>query len=157
MSNRSVTKINGVIDAVFAHRFVVVTEDGQRLLADLGPQGVERFPLEVGAEVSLEGESKPSELKVTSIATPGRASVAIEHKKPKHDDEGDPKAARKAVERAGFVVIGEPRRKPKHFEVLGTKDGEHVECHVELDGAIRKVKPVEGGDGKWAVELNPAA
>lgn len=160
MSNRSMTKIEGTIEAVLAHRFILVTADRQKHLADLGPEGVGRFPLIVGAAVALEGESKPSELKVLSIATVGGEPVAIERGKlgkPGRDAAGDPRLARSAVESAGFRVLGEPRRKPRHFEVLGAKDGEHVECHVALGGSIRKMKPVEIDDDKWAAELKPAS
>ena len=62
-----------------------------------------------------------------------------------------------AVERAGFAAIGAPRRKPKHFEVLARRDGRLTECHVELDGHIRKEKPVAPDDHKWSHELASAA
>jgi hypothetical protein len=56
-----------------------------------------------------------------------------------------------AANKAGFKVLGEPRRKPKHFEVLGVKQGEAVELHIELDGHIRKSKSVDRE--KWSSEL----
>lgn len=157
-------KVGGTITDVFAHRFVVETAD-RRILADLGPKGAETFALEVGLEIVVEGEMKPSELKVDKIARKGGTAIAIEHKKkphhePHHDhhhhEPADPRAALAAVERAGFAAIGAPRRKPKHFEVLARKDGELIECHVELDGHIRKEKPVASDDHKWSCELAAA-
>ena len=46
-----------------------------------------------------------------------------------------------AVRAAGFEPSGTPRRKPKHFEIDGRRDGKPYELHVELDGRIRKTKP----------------
>jgi len=54
----------------------------------------------------------------------------------------------------GFEVVGNPRRKPKHFEILGRDAaGDFVEMHIELGGALRKTRPVEKDDPKWATEL----
>ena len=155
MSSHIVTEA-GIIDAVFAHRFVLRRHDGTRLLADLGPKGAEAFPLAEGAEVTIEGEIKPSELKVSSITPKGGEAVAIAHGKP-HDDraEIDPAAARAAVERAGLTPLGEPRRKPKHFEVLARRGADLVEVHVEQDGTIRKEKSADAE--KWADALAAAA
>ena len=58
------------------------------VLADLTPKGSDRIALRVGDQVSLEGEQKPSELKVTSLTRDGQ-TVRIEHpKKPHHDGHG---------------------------------------------------------------------
>ena len=73
-------KIGGTITDVFAHRFVVETVEG-RILADLGPKGAGSFTLKPGLEIVVEGEMKPSELKVDRISRKGGAPVAIEHKK----------------------------------------------------------------------------
>jgi hypothetical protein len=55
-----------------------------------------------------------------------------------------------AVTRHGFKVIAEPRRKPKHFEILGrSANGEVLEFHVELNGDIRKRKPADIHEPKW--------
>lgn len=149
-------KLAGKITHVFAHRFVVKTAEGA-ILADVTPHGAEIVKLRIGDDVALEGERKPSELKVTRF-TRGGQSVEIEHKK-KHDhhhhDDADPKVAIRAVRAAGFEPIGEPRRKPKHFEVLGLRNGRHSELHVELDGRIRKTKPIDDGH-KWSDALRPA-
>lgn len=134
-------------------------------MADLGPKGAAAFGLESGMNVIAEGEMKPSELKVERIARKGESIIEIEHKKKhepghhahSHDVDATPGAAKQAVARAGFEPIGEPRRKPKHFEVLARKADTLVECHVAFDGHIRKEKPVEPSDHKWSHELNHAA
>ncbi|BBC03365.1 hypothetical protein BE61_88310 [Bradyrhizobium elkanii USDA 61] len=138
-------KMSGKIVHVFAHRFVVQTLNGA-VLADLTPYGAGRVKLRIGADVVLEGEQKPSELKVTRFSCDG-ASVTIEHKKPDHHhhEPADPATAIEAARAAGFEPMGAPRRKPKHFELDGRRNGETYELHVELGGRIRKAKLVSGG------------
>ena len=161
MPHHEHVEISGEIVDVFAHRFVIATAQGH-LLADLGPKGAEAFDLTLGETVTISGEMKPSELKVERIACKGGSAIEIEHKKkpehhePHHHEPADPKVARSAVEAAGLKPLGEPRRKPKHFEVLAKKDGKFVECHVELNGHIRKEKPVAHDDHKWADALAAA-
>ena len=160
-------KVAGRIGDVFFHRFVIELAAGTKILADVGPKGAAAFPLEPGTEIVAEGEMKPSELKVERIAHVGQKPVEIEHKKKHpphhlhaphhHDEHAEPGEAKRAVEKAGFEAIGEPRRKPKHFEVLGRKGRRLVECHVEFDGHIRKEKPVAADDHKWSHELSTAA
>jgi len=148
-------KLSGKIVHVFAHRFVVRTPKGA-VLADLTPHGADLVDLRIGAEVELEGEMKPSELKVMRISCDGK-SVTIEHKKKHehdHHEPVDPKVALGAAREAGFEPIGEPRRKPKHFEILGLRNGRHSELHIELDGRIRKTKPVD--EAKWSETLRQA-
>ena len=149
-------KLAGKITHVFAHRFLVETPKGA-VLADVTPHGAEVVKLRIGAEVELEGERKPSELKVVRFTCNGQ-SVEIEHKKKHehhHHEAADPKIAIGSARAAGFEPIGEPRRKPKHFEVLGLRDGRHSELHIELDGRIRKTKPVDD-QHKWSEALRPA-
>lgn len=135
--------IDGEVTDVFAHRFVVATEDG-KVLADLGRKGAERVTLEVGDEVEVAGEAKPSELKVFKITRKGFEPVDIGHRpeKDKHEGDADPAVALRAVEANGFTVVGEPRRRPEHFEVMGRDGaGDMVEFHVEFDGTVRMAKP----------------
>lgn len=148
--------VTGTIAHVFGHRFVVEAASGF-VLADLTPHGAEKIKLRVGDEVTLEGEMKPTELKVFAF-TRGGKTVRIEHG-PKHHHhhhdhhhhpDADPAVATDAAKAAGYAVVGEPRRKPKHFEVLGRRNRKLSELHIELDGHIRKVKPVERDDHKWA-------
>lgn len=152
--------VSGRITDVFAHRFVVETSEGQRLLADLGPKGTEMVALRPGLDVRIEGEQKPSELKVDRISVAGARAVEIVHKpKPHHGphDAADPSAALGAVKAAGYEPLGAPRRKPKHFEILARRGHAYVECHVELDGHIRKRKPVAPHDEKWVHDIAAAA
>lgn len=146
-------RVSGKIIHLFAHRFVVQTTKGA-ILADITPRGIEQIALRVGNAVTLEGEMKPSELKVTRLTCEGR-TIEIEHKKkPHHDHHGehgpaDPKIVLKAARAAGYEPVAAPRRKPKHFEVLGRRDNRFTELHIELDGHIRKTKPAAADDPKW--------
>lgn len=164
-------RVEGRITDVFFHRFVIARGDGSKILADLGPAGVDAFKIAPGLEIVATGEMKPSELKIHAIGRAGEPLVEIAHKKPPHkkpphhgpghDDHphapADPAAAKDAVARAGLAVLGEPRRKPKHFEVLARRGDAFVECHVELDGHIRKEKPVGPDDPKWGDLIQNAA
>lgn len=144
----------GVIEHVFAHRFTLIC-DGQAHLADLGPKGAEAFTLVQGLAIRLEGEQRPSEIKVTRIAKKGGSFVEVEHKKPHHgpkhrhsDAPADPSAVLAAVAKAGWTVTGEPRRKPKHFEVLAQRGtGAWTELHVDFSGQLYKEKPADAE--KW--------
>jgi hypothetical protein len=150
--------LSGQVTDIFAHRFVVKTEKG-KVLADLGPKGGELVALREGDRVELIGEMKPSELKVHSIARNGARPVLVEHPgkphRPPHElEDVDPEPALKTAEANGFRVLGKPRRKPKHFEVLGRDSaGDMVELHIELDGPLRKTRPVHEDDPKWAREI----
>lgn len=152
--------VSGKILHVFAHRFVVQTRAGA-ILADVTPRGLDHIVLRVGDTVSLEGEAKPSELKVSRLILDGH-TVKIEHKKPHHHDDhhhdhhhhhhhepADPDVVLKAAREAGYEPSAKPRRKPKHFEVLGKRNGRFSELHIELDGHIRKTKPTASDDPKW--------
>jgi hypothetical protein len=153
-------KISGTITHIFAHRFVVTTARAA-ILADLTPHGAAQVSLQVGDDVTLEGELRPSELKVARF-TCGDKSVSIGHKKHRpdhkeHHPHADPAVALAAARDAGFETAGEPQRKPKHFEILGRRNGEWNELHVELDGHIRKCKPVAPHDHKWSDVLTAAS
>lgn len=145
----------GTIQHVFAHRFTLES-GGQFHLADLGPKGAEAFRISSGLAVTLEGERRPSEIKVTRIEAKGRAPVILEHNKPNHgpghkhaDVPADPDTVLSAARRAGWAPEGEPRRKPKHFEVLARKQGEDLsELHIDFAGTIYKQKPADSA--KWA-------
>ena len=104
----------------------------------------------------LDGEMKPSELKVARLTRGGKTTQIDHKKKPPHDDpspHADPSVALASARAAGFETLGSPRRKPKHFELLGRRRGELSEIHVELDGEIRKSKLVASDDPKWSSEL----
>ena len=140
----------GRVTHVFAHRFVLET-DNDAILGDLTPHGHQWIALTVGETITIEGEMNPSELKVSRI-TRGDVVVDIvdEKKHGPHDHEaGDPAVVLRAARIAGYEPVGAPHRKPKHFEVLGRRDGKLEELHIELDGHIRKSKPVAADDRKW--------
>lgn len=155
MTHDAETVLVGEVTDIFAHRFVVQTASG-KMLADLGPKEAAEVVLHKGDAVTLWGESKPSELKVRRIATNGGPSIVLEHKGPRsHEhEEADPKSAVKAAETAGFAVLGGPRRKPKHFEILVRDNrGAYFELHVAVDGKLRHRRPVAASDAKWAAEI----
>lgn len=143
--------VTGTVWAVFGHRFALEGKDG-RVLADLGPKGAEGIAIAEGDRITIQGARKPSEIKVLSITlADGTTRDILWPKKPQGADGGgadgkhgpaDPAAALAAVKAEGYAVEGEPKRKPKHFEVVGAKDGVRHEIHVELDGKIRKANPL---------------
>ncbi|RZZ81607.1 hypothetical protein [Pseudoxanthomonas winnipegensis] len=160
MPHHETVALTGVIEHVFAHRFTLQSGD-QVHLADLGPKGAEAFPLQQGLAVRLEGEQRPSEIKVTRISKKGGRFVEVEHKKPHHgpkhhhhhhpDVPADPRAALAAVKQAGWTTHGKPERKPKHFEVLAYQgEGDWTELHVDFAGTIYKQKPAD--PDKWGLE-----
>ena len=145
--------LSGTVADVFAHRFTLTTDAGT-VLADLGPKGAERIAPAPGDAVTITGERKPSEIKVASI-TRGGETVDLSHGP--RQDPADPKPALAAVAKAGLKPLGEPHRKPKHFEVLARDaDGSHHELHVGFDGTVRKRKPVAADDAQWAEALRAA-
>ena len=110
----------GEITHVFGHRFVLKT-GSKSVLADLTPRGLEVVGLRTGDRVALEGEQKPSAIKVSKLERNGE-TFAIGHGPPDtREHEADRAIAIKTAEDAGYQVIGGPHRKPKHFEVLGKK------------------------------------
>jgi hypothetical protein len=151
--------VSGKITHLFGHRFVLLTQEGA-VLADVTPHGLEQIKLALNDTVTVEGEMKPSELTVERLTRAGK-TIHIEHKKKHHDDDhhhgpADPAVVIASARTAGFKVLGSPRRKPKHFEVLGSKKGELAELHIELDGHIRKSKHVAKDDQKWRSDLQGA-
>ena len=157
MPHHHTTALSGTIQHVFAHRFTLEA-DGAVHLADLGPKGAQAFPLAAGLRVTLEGERRPSEIKVARIAAEGRAPVEIHHKTPHHpgkprsDAAVDPAAALAAGTAAGWTPTGEPRRKPKHVEVLARRGGgAWTELHVDATGKIYREKAPDAE--KWGAAL----
>ncbi len=148
-----ITTASGKITHIFGHRFVVQTGRNS-ILADVTPHGLEQIEFQIGDSVELTGEQKPTELKVARFTRDGK-TTAIEHKKKhdRHHADADPRTALRVAEKAGFETLGEPRRKPKHFEVLGRRDEELTELHIELDGRIRNRKAVDRRDPKWIETL----
>lgn len=144
---RDDVEISGKVWGVFAHRFAMETSAGKELV-DIGPHAHDRIALAEGDRVSVVGERKPSEIKARRL-TDARGGVhridwpPKPHEKHGHKHEAaDPELALSAARSAGFEPVGQPRRKPKHWEVDARRDGDGMwELHIELDGRIRKVKP----------------
>ncbi|HEY1453526.1 MAG TPA: hypothetical protein VGF57_08695 [Roseiarcus sp.] len=150
----NITTVAGRVTHVFAHRFVVKTEEGA-VLADLGPNGAKAATLTEGDNVVLVGEMKPSELKVRRFKGSDGRTIEIEQDRNPHKPEArghaDPQVAMRALEMAELELVAGPLLKPKHFEALGRRaDGALVEAHIKFDGGIRKTKPAELADAKWS-------
>jgi hypothetical protein len=149
--------VSGTIQDIFAHRFVVQTTKG-KILADFGKHNMGKIILDVGDGVALTGEQKTSELKIHKM-TLNAKDIELEPKDKGHFHHEymksvDPEVAIHAAQREHVTVIGKPHRKLEHFEVLGKNpQGELVELHIELDGKLRKSKPVKPDNEKWVAEL----
>ena len=145
MSYEELTKaLSGEVTDIFAHRFVLKTADG-KVLADLGPEGAEQVLLKEGDRVELEGELKPSEIKVHSIAKNGGPLILVHPplKPHPHDhEEADPGPALKTAEANGFTVLGKPRRKPKHFEIFWAAIRRATSSSCTSSWTARYAKPV---------------
>jgi hypothetical protein len=102
----------------------------------------------------LEGEQKPSEIKVSKLERNGETFAIGHGPHDTREHEADPAIAIKTAEDAGYQVIGGPRRKPKHFEVLGKKGTEFEELHIELDGGVGRLslcpRTITNGNPKWS-------
>jgi hypothetical protein len=118
------SKVNAVgeITHVFGHLFVLKT-GSKSMLARLTPRGLEVVGLRIGDRVALEGDQKPSEIKVSKLERKGE-TFAIGHGP--HDNR-DTKAG-----------------------------AEFEELHIELDGGVRKSRPVSPHDHKWQSEMECA-
>ena len=116
----------------------------------LDARGLEVVGLRIGDRVALEGEQKPSEIKVSKLERNGETFAIGHGSHGTREGEADPAIAIKTAEDAGYQVVGGPRRK---FEVLGKKCAEFEELHIELDGDVRKTKPVSPHDHKWRSEM----
>lgn len=152
--------IPGTVCAVFGHRFAIESQNG-RHLADLGPKGAEGIPVAVGDRVSITGERKPSEIKVSTLTLHDGTIRTIAWPRKPHEDSdrtpANPAAVLAAVEAHGYVPEGEVRRKPKHFEIACSKDGSHYQIHVALDGRVRHAKVIVGAEPRTSSPLATAA
>ena len=139
MPHHAHIKVEGRIGDIFSHRFVIELSDGTKILADVGPRGADAFRLETGTQVTIEGEMKPSELKVERIARRGgEAAVTVEHKKkhPPHEDHhhehADPDAAKRTVKRAGFEPLGNAAPQAQALRGFGAqgRPSLRMSCHI---------------------------
>lgn len=128
----------GKITDVFGHRFVVHTTNG-KILADIGPKALATIALKAHDEVEIEGEQKPTEIKVKRIAIAGGEMRETHHGGPKgnkHDHDGPFNAedASALAKSEGFDIDGELRPHKKHFEAKAKKDGRVIDIHIHRDG-----------------------
>ena len=134
----------GTVRDVFGHRFVLTTDDGP-ILANLGPHHPERIKLKVGAKVNIAGRQTPGEIKVRLFQS-GRGKKIALHKLQKNnspDEEKELEAAANVALDAGYIVVGEPKRKSKHFELKTIRGGRRYELHIMPNGDIRREKPLQ--------------
>jgi hypothetical protein len=155
--------VSGRVEHMFAHRFTVKTQTSV-ILADLTPHGARHVPLKSGDEVVIEGEQKPSEIRVETITIGSRTYVlppAPEHMRhgpghhrgpprpPRpHDDVINTSAMKQTLETEGYFIVGDARLRHRHAEWLARKDGQMFEIHMDFEGDIRKVRPADD-EHKW--------
>jgi len=138
--------ISGTVTAVFAHRFVIEGKDGKHL-ADIGPDAVDFVDVQEGDKVTVEGERKPSEIKVTKITKGSDKLIEVEHIK-RHQRDGarehrDSVKAVVAVEREGFEVVGARAERPSISRFSGGRRRESSRDFTSssTEGSTRKSRP----------------
>jgi hypothetical protein len=144
-------KASGTVTDLFGHRFIVQTPHG-KLLADIGPKAAETITLRQHDHVELEGEQKPTEIKVHRLAIGTGKMRETHHHGPKHDkDHGHhdesfgPMEAAAMARAAGYELIGDPQPHKKHFEAVATKDGRTFDIHVHRDGRVDPKRDLGAG------------
>ena len=155
--------VSGRVEHMFAHRFTVKTSTSV-ILADLTPHGSRHVPLKGGDEVVIEGEQRPSEVRVETITIgsrtyvlppgpehqrhgPGHHRGPPPHRRP-HDGAINTSAMKQTLEAEGYFIVGEARLRHRHAEWLARKDGQMFEIHTDFEGDIRKVRPADD-EHKW--------
>lgn len=138
-------KTSGTITDVFGHRFVVKTRTGT-VLADIGPDAAARITLGANQPVKLEGEQKPTEIKVHRISVGGSAYVEAHHeprdRKEHGEQENDFTAAdaKRIAEKEGFRIVGALTPHKKHYEATAEHGGSRHDIHVHKDHIMKKHK-----------------
>jgi hypothetical protein len=140
-------KTSGTVTDVFGHRFVVQTSNG-KVLADIGPKAT--IKLSPHERVEIEGEQKPTEIKVMRIAIGGGAARDTHHGDPKHkkhhghaDGSFGPSEAAAMAQAEGYELLEDVRPHKKHFEALAAKGDRTFAIHVHRDGRV-EAKPEVG-------------
>lgn len=130
----SQSSFTGTITDVFAHRFVIETREG-RFLADIGPKAAEHISLKAGLKVRIEGERKPSEIKVERIAIGEGEFQPAHHPGPDHHHHDfSAKDAVLMAQAEGYKIAGDLHPKKKHYEASATKGGRSYNIHIHRDG-----------------------
>ena len=137
-------EISGTVTGVFGHRFVIRNEEG-KWLANLGRKG-RAYTIFEEEKVVVKGRLKNFEIKVSEMKKDmgGHARNVKERDRVDTKVPGsDPHDAIAAVEHLGYEIMGDPRRKPKHFVIRGrSSTGEMRKFDVNFDGVIRGQKTV---------------
>ena len=124
------------------------------VLADLTPRGLEVVGLRIGDRVALEGEQKPSEIKVSKLERNGETfaiglvrTAPAKMSRPCNSDQNC----------RGRRISNYWRTAAANQSILrcwGKKAAEFEELHIELDGGVRKTRPVSphdhNGNPKWS-------
>ncbi len=66
----------------------------------------------------------------------------------------DAATARAVAIEKGYVVVSDPQRTKRHYEVLATKGGTFYEIHVNGDRSLRQARAVTKADPKWGSRIN---
>ena len=122
---------SGTVVDVFVHRFTLDTGDG-KILADLGPRASDAMTLRPGSKVIIEGDRKPSEVKVTRIAIDGAEPIDVPGMD--SDVEWNSERAKAIAQAEGYAIIGGLSAKKKHFEAKAKKGPKTVDIHIHRDG-----------------------
>lgn len=153
-----VVELTGTVEDVFAHRFTLSTEKGKKLV-DLGPGSERELVLSAGQTVSVKGEEKPGEFKAREVRVADGEWQSVKSgdkhppkpprdTEPEHGDAKNDEAeltdhhVTKLLDEEGYTDHAERIRKPKHVEVVATKDGQRHKLHVHKDG-VKKTEPVD--------------
>ena len=122
------------------------------VLADLTPRGLEVVGLRIGDRVALEGEQKPSEIKVSKLERNGETFAIGHGPHDTREHEADPAIAIK-LPRTPDIKLLEDRTANQSILRCWEKGAEFEELHIELDGDVRKTKRVSPHDHKWQSEM----
>lgn len=143
MPHHHTVKVSGKVTDIFGHRFIVETSKGN-VLADIGPKAAGHIALKRDEKVELEGEGKPTEIKVHRIAFGGRPAVDVHHSpthKDHHDDDHPAFSAadaRRIAERGGFKIVGELCPHKKHYEAKAEHEGKRHDIHIHRNHIMMK-------------------
>ena len=133
-------ELTGTVEDVFGHRFTMKTRDGKHLI-DLGPEAGPGAAVQSGQQISVKGEQKPSEIKARRLRIADGAWQDVRSDAKDAPDIDDAHVTR-VLEAAGYTDHGERTRKPKHVEVIASKDGKRHKVHVHKDG-LKKSDPLD--------------
>jgi hypothetical protein len=124
---------SGTVTDIFGHRFVLETKEG-KVLADIGPKTADKVSLKTGMKVDIEGERKPSEIKVARISIGEAEPISTQHDDKHFDTEWTADRAKALAEAEGYSIIGEMKAKKKHFEAKANKGSHKLDIHIHRDG-----------------------